>query len=187
MKNKILKIIIIITSLIPLLTITSNANNINIKTNESEVKAGNEFTIKIETDKKLDTTTFYLKYDNEKVKFIECLSENVSFKDYPDDGILRIVYFDLTKQGIDELLFKFKAKNNKYDNVDFELTNLTAQFMDDATVFNEKNLEQSEFKTTITIKRSYNFYSTIGIIIGIFLMIMILITFIVIRKKRKKN
>lgn len=188
MKNKIIKILHITILLIITIAINSKAVSFNLSTDIKDIKTEEEIIIKIQTDKNIETTTFYLKYDNTKLQFLENLTKNTFIKDYPEDGILRVVYLDTTQQGEKELNFKFKAKTDAKDNIMLSVTNLTIQFINDSTVYTKENLEQGSFDTSVNISKKTIFTPGIrNAFIVVFILLILLIIVNIINKKEKKK
>ncbi len=188
MKNKVIKILSILVFLCMTMVMKSQASNLKLSTNEREILPENEIIVKIDTDKNIETATFYLKYDNTKLEYIENLTSNVTTKDYPEEGTLRVVYLDPSLQGEKQLNFKFKAKSNIEDEAKISITNLTLQFVNDSTIYTDSNLEQSVFNTSISIKqKSINMTDIRSLMIAIGLVVIIVILLIAIFNTKNKK
>ncbi len=187
MKNKLIKITKISILLILLMSTKLNAANLNLSTDLQETKENDEIIVKVETDKNIETATFCLKYDNSKLEFIEKLSEKVYIKDYPEEGILKVVYLDTDLIGEKSVNFKFKVKSTKQqeDKTEIEINDLTMKFVEDVNIYTDENLEQSTFNTSINIKRKI--LITPGIMYGLVIIVILLVLLIIIRKVIKKE
>lgn len=184
MKNIVIKIIKISIILIMSITINSNATSLNLSTNLEKTKVEDEIIVKAKTDKNIETATFYLKYDSTKLEFIENLTEKTIIKDYPEEGILRVVYLDPTLQGESELDFRFKVRENSKENVTISITNLTIQFINDSIVYTEENLDESTFETSIKVERKNLFTPGIwNAFIAVGILLILLVTIKSIHKK----
>ena len=184
--KKLIKQIVLIIVFIMLFTISVNAETVNLVADKTLIKSGEEVSVKLNADKNMQIAMFHIEYDKEKLQFIEEDLPGVTLKDYPEDGVVRIVYLDMSQKGTQELSFKFKAKENKGGSCDLSVTNFSVEFADDFTEYNETNLKNSNFKTTITIQ---NTLSTKIIIITCIIVVLIIaiIVSIVIYKKTKNS
>ena len=177
MKNKIISIAILLIIMLMAFSVNVNAASFNISTNEKQIKSGNEVIVNINTDANMETATFYIKYDNMKLDFVETKSTNVNVKDYPEEGTLRVVYLDMALKGTDELRFKFKAKDNAKENAEFSITNLTVQFVNDSNIYTDSNLKDSKLNVSIDIQQSL---ITNGIIIALIAVAVLLILLVIV-------
>ena len=166
MKNKLLKIFGLIIVFIALFEINVNAASFNISASSNNVKVGNEVTVKINTDKNLEAATFYINYNKSVLEFVEKQTDKVTVKDYPDEGILRVVYLDPSMKGNNELAFKFKVKEEAQGTSDVKITNLTLQFIDDSTVYTNTNLKESNFEISITAVKEMNTILKVSLIVN---------------------
>ena len=185
MKNK--KTILIFAFLI-LFTIISvfsygaiDAASLNITTDKDKVGKGEEVVVKVSTDKKIQTTTFHLNYDSKAMKFVESNTNNVSVKNYASDGTLRVAYADMSSNGTRNLEFTFQTKDN--DNVkktsDIEISNFTLKFVDDSKTYKMASLDDSTFKTTVTIEKPFKLSKSIWI--PLLLIILVLVIYSIVK------
>jgi hypothetical protein len=188
MKNRVFKIIKLLILLVILYSTQSYASSFNVSTDVNEIKTDEDVVLNINTDKNIEAITFYLKYDSTKLEFIDSLTRKTIVKDYPEEGILRVVYLDTTLIGTTDLRFKFRARENAKDDTKLSIENLTLQFIDDATVYTNSNLEQSTFENTINIKRVFKITTGIKIAIIVIVILLVLLILVTIESKRvKKN
>ena len=118
------------------------------------------------------------------MEFIENLTEKTIIKDYPEEGILRVVYLDPTLQGESELDFRFKVRENSKENVTISITNLTIQFINDSIVYTDENLDESTFETSIKVERKNLFTPGIwNAFIAVGILLILLVTIKSIHKK----
>lgn len=191
MKFKVLKTIIPITIFLIIISIFSssiaNAASLNITTDKEKIGKGEDVIVKVSTDKKIETTTFYLKYDSKTMEFVESNTSNLSVKDYAADGTLRVAYASISQQGTKNLEFKFQAKNddNVKQSADLEISNFTLRFVNDSKVYKMTNLDDSTFKTTVKIQKPFKL--TAKAIIPIALCIAIMIIFIILKTVFRRN
>lgn len=187
MKNKVLKVLQFLILFAILYSTQSNATSLNLSTNSNEVKANEDVIFKINTDKDIEATTFFLKYDSTKLKFEECTTPKIIAKDYPEEGILRVIYIDTALEGTSEICLNFKARENVNDTTQISITNLTLQFLNDSTVYTEKNLEQSTFENTINIKSIPKFSKGIKIAVLVIVVLVVLLILVTIESKKSKK
>lgn len=159
----------------------TDAASLNITTDKDKIGKGEEVVVKISTDKKIQTTTFYLNYDSKTMKFVESNTSNVSVKDFTSDGTLRVAYADASSQGTRDLEFKFKAKDGEdvKKTADLEISNFTLKFVKDSKTYKMGNLDDSTFKTTIKIEKP--FVLTMKMILPIAIAVVIAIVVIIIK------
>lgn len=153
MKKNILVSIILFIVLFNLNIVISKANTFNllIDSGKDRIKENEELVLKVKTDKKIEATTFYIKYDLSKVSFVESLTQKAQVKDFHEDGIVRVVCVDMTKEKINEIDLKFKAKEDTVGKARFEISNLTMQFADDSSIYTEESFEKENLKNAIEI------------------------------------
>ena len=185
--RKVLRILQISIIFIVAFAVNSNAASINLLTDTDEINAGEEINITVKADRTIETTTFYLKYDNTKLEFKESQTEKTIVKDYPEEGVLRVVYLDTQLEGTTELRFKFKAKKNVSEIAEISITNFTVQLIDDSTVYTAANLEQSTFDTSIMINQKQILTTGMKIaliVVGALIVLLIIVN--IIHKKEAK-
>ena len=188
--KKSIKILIISMLTIILFEINSNAASLNLSTNLDEVNSGEEVEIKIKAKDNMQTTTFYLQYDNNQLEFLNNKIEGMQTKDYPEEGVLKVVYLDLTSNGSAEFTFKFKVKQNISDTIKVKVTNLAVNFIDDDTLYTESNLDNSVLETSINIKDELVLGPGIKyafIVVGVLLILLIIVNIMHGRDKKRKK
>ena len=121
---------------------------ISTTANKELYDVGDEIQIKIKTNKKVMTASFYLNYDSSVISYNSSKTASVAAKDYPSDNLVRVVY---AGNGTDEIILSFKVKNNNKQTIDCYFTNATM------TVAGRKTYKQNEIsgignKLKITIK-----------------------------------
>ena len=189
MKNKTIKVMLLIILFLMMLSAFSysaSAASLNLTSDKNTIGIGEEVLVKVNTDENIETTTFYLNYDSRKIEFIESQTDNVAVKDYEVDGTLRVAYADLSKEGTNELNFKFKAKeDNVNKTADIQISKFTLHFINDSKTYNMNNLANSSFKTSIKIVETTKIKPLTIILIAIAL--ITLITLIVLLKTHRRQ
>lgn len=111
MKNKILKILILVLMIILFMQIEIFASELtlNITTDKQEIKEGNKFTITVDWTEEMQAADFYLKYDSEKLKFIKAdISED--YMNSEDKGTIKTAWVSLDDTNKTKISYTFKAK-----------------------------------------------------------------------------
>ncbi len=176
--RKINKVIVLFVLLLMLLTNSVSAMNLNLemKVSEEKIKTGDEVTVTVNWQEKMQAADFSLFYDSEKLEYLSSDVDEMFTK--KGDNKISVFWFSTDNTDKTKIEFKFKAiKEGKAELT----TKIEGGF---ATGELEQPDEYEEGKATIKIKNSN---SPIFIII----MILIIIFFILILKtkiqRRKKN
>ena len=117
--------------------------NVSLSADKTKYEVGDEVTITVNTNKNVITASYYLNYDSTLFEFKD-KSENLSVKDYPENGVVRAVYIDMTGKGTQSMKFVFKVKNSSDNETKFSLTKTTMSPSDNDEAYKQKNstLEQ---------------------------------------------
>lgn len=182
MKNKLIKTIILALMIILFMQIEIFANTLilNITTEKQEVKVGDKFKVIVSWDKEMQAADFYLKYDSEKVEYIEADIAD-DYINSEDKGQVRTAWFSMDNTDKTQIEYTFKAK--KSGRVNFETSV-------DSGGFATGNLQiPNRYKEgNLTIEISQNPIITVITIAGIIIIALIIfITVRIINNKRGKK
>ncbi len=157
---------------------------ISISLEDKKVKPGEEFTVKIKIDENIVLANSHIAFDSNLFEFKGTTQENLSSNEL-SAGDIAWMYTELdqNKQGVNELEFKFKAKDDvsKKTEATFKLSDL-ALITKDASFQNDTIDGNKEFKVIVSEKGNFNVFV---IIIPIVVVIILLIVIVSIKKRRK--
>ena len=146
MKQRMKFIIALVMWIIVAVAITGNVKyavgenlNVSIVADNSSYSIGDDIEVTIKLNKKVMTSSYYLKYDSSKMTYKtkkQVRKGSLTVKDYPSENTLRVAYFDADDEselGIDEMTFIFTANENISSVPEFNLENttMTIQGVDD--------------------------------------------------------
>lgn len=141
------KIIIILVMLLGLI-FPLNSFAFEMTATPNNVKAKEEFLFDVKIDKKSYLANGHLVFDSGLFEFISCETEGIELEQISDDEYAWI-YTDVAKtEGIEDLVFKFKAPSVAQDT-DSEIKIKDYIFID----FDENIYEKTEFSKTIHINK----------------------------------
>ena len=134
----------------------SDVLNVSIEVDGSNYSVGDDIEVTVKLNKKVMTSSYYLKYDSNKVSYKTKKAVDkgsLTTKDYPEDNLVRVAYVDIdnsSELGTNEMTFVFTAKENIQGKPEFTLDNttMTIEGVDDAfkqtaisSVDNQSNIE----------------------------------------------
>ena len=119
--------------------------------NKQSYDLQDEILVKIKTNKKVMTASFYLNYDSSIISYEGFKTGSVATKDYPQDNLVRVVYADMSGSGTDEIILAFKLKNKDKQNVQFNLSNLTMTTTSEKKTYKQNEINGADSVLNITI------------------------------------
>lgn len=145
---------LLILSILVITKTSANTTGLEITTsaNKEIYDEGDEIQVKIKTNKKFMTASFYLNYDSSIISYVGSDTISVSTKDYPNDNLVRTVYADLSGKGTDEIVLKFKVKNNNKQNSLFYLTKTTITMAGEQNTYKQNEISGIDNKLNVKIK-----------------------------------
>ena len=185
MKNKLLKISILVLTIIIFMQITVFASRLtlNISIDKQKIKKGDKFTVIVSWKEGMQAADFYLKYDSEKLKFIKTdISDE--YINSEEKGQVKTAWFSLDNTDKTEIKYIFEAIDD--GRVKFE-TMINGGFATgDLEILNK--YDEATLVIKILSNPIENLFKIIGIVIGtviIFILIKVVIN-IKSEKSRKK-
>lgn len=156
---------------------------ISISLEDKKVKPGEEFTVKIKIDENILLANSHIEFDSNLFEFKGTTQENLSSNEL-SAGDIAWMYTELdqNEQGVNELEFKFKAKDDvsKKSEATFKLSDVTL-ITKDASFQNDEIDGNKEFKVKIQ-----NAGSLKMVYIVIPIIIIVIIAVCIIKKGKKK-
>ena len=157
---------------------------ISITLDNKTVKPGEEFTVKIKIDEKISLANSHISFDSNLFEFKGTTQENLAANEL-SAGDVAWMYTEIGEnpKGVNELEFKFKAKDNidKKEEATFKLSDLDFITLDNNSFKNDDISGDKEFKVKVQNTGSFKvFYIVIPIVI------IALIAVCIIKKGKKK-
>ena len=174
MKNRVLKITILTLMIINLIQIAVFANELtlNISTNKTEVKEGDKIKVIVSWEQGMQAADFYLKYDSEKLKFIEADIEK-DFINSETEGQVKTAWFSADNTDKTQIEYTFKVK--KSGTAEFE-TKINGGFatgeLEIPNKYNEGKLSLEIAKQSLVIR-----------ILKVLIVVVIIVVILLIIKK----
>ena len=173
MKKNVVKIFFLLFVLVASINSIIFASTLNLKidTNKEKIKKGEEVNVTVSWSEGMQAADFSLKYDTNKLEYINCDLEEVFINNNIEAGEIKTAWFSMDNEDKTKITYTFKAK--KSGKAEFE-TITNGGF---ATGNLEIPSQYNEAKSTISISNNLVVY---------IVAIIILITIILIARGDKK-
>ena len=173
MKKKLLISIILLIIVCVQIPVFARDLTINILTEQNEIKKGDEFTVKVTWDQGMQAADFSLKYDGEKIEFINSNLEEFYINN--EEGEVKTSWFSMDDTNKTEIEYIFKAK--KSGKVEFS-TKINGGF---AT--GELEIPEQYIQNNLIVQVQGN--NVIIIVLTIIIALLIILLILKNRRKRK--
>ena len=160
--------------------ISSPNSVIALNLNKTTYNEGDEVIATIKTNENASTISFYLNYNSDSLS-LKSADEGISFKDYPEQKLVRAIYYDLENKGRDTFTFNFKATKSVKDDSEIYLTNAAISTVSD------KSYQQNNDEIKVGIKKDNELSKTKSIIMISLAIAFAIITVILIISLIKSN
>ena len=169
MKNKLLKIFVLLFIFITILSSVILASTLNLKidTNKNQLKKGEEVNVIVSWSEGMQAADFSLKYDSKKLEYVSSDLEEVFINNDVEKGELKTAWFSTEDKDKTEIKYTFKAI--KSGKAEFE-TIINGGFANGNL---EVPSEYNNAKASISIKNNLVIYAVIIIIILILIIVII--------------
>lgn len=140
MKKFIKLFLIILFLFLVVLNSTVYGFNVEVKTDKSTVKVGEEFVYTIKMDEKVVATNFLINYDANSFELVG--SKTAGLNVAKKDGKIACIYADIAGVGVDEIKIAFKAVKS-VNNVTFKIEDAKFRAVNKETSYVQEDLQNS--------------------------------------------
>ena len=151
--KKTLKILLISTIMLMILTVVSNAFTMQANVDKATIKVGEEVVYTIKLDEKVVATNFNINYNSTSFELVGSNTQGLNVAE--KSGKIAAIYADLSGVGTDQLSIKFKAKA-EITNAEFSIEDAKFRGVDKDTSYVGESIVGLNNKTNITIQKVTN-------------------------------